>query len=334
MKRQIVDLKNKALPRVAILLIEDCWASSVVLARELLLAAGTLNANSTDLASHAMFRVSLAGHGRSPVRTFGGMPLRPECTLEEVEPDVVILPAQFAPTAATSPREERLCEWLRLKYERGATLLGLAGALLLAKTGLLDRREATGLVSERAIFRSRFPQVRFLPARRIVASGRLITVCGIGPTPEAVAHLIEQFHGAAAARRFLRHTSTEGLPVTEQTALWSARFKRHRDVPVLAAQEILERDLHAAPALGHLAAQVGLSERSLQRRLAAATGLSLRHYLAELRLARAEHLLANSELALIHVAQDCGFASAAAFSRAFSKRHGAAPGAWRRARRS
>src|SRR6185295_3842765 len=109
-----------------------------------------------------------------------------------------------------------------------------------------------------------------------------------------------------------------------ETALWSARYKRHRDAQVLAVQEIVERELHALPSLAHMAARVGLSERTLSRRLLAATGLSLRRYVAELRLERSEFLLRTSETALVHIAQDCGFGSASAFSRAFAARFGRA----------
>jgi transcriptional regulator GlxA family with amidase domain len=75
---------------------------------------------------------------------------------------------------------------------------------------------------------------------------------------------------------------------------------------------------------------VGLSERSLTRRLLAATGLSLRHYVAELRLERSEFLLRTSDTALVHIAQDCGYGSASAFSRAFTTRHGQGPAVYRR----
>jgi transcriptional regulator GlxA family with amidase domain len=318
-------------PRVAILLLERHWAGSVLLVRELLQVAGTLRARSTDVAAGALFDVVLAGLDRRPVASFGGPRLKPEATIAELDRvDVVIVPAQFAPSPDASREDARFGAWLRAQHAGGAVVLAVAGALLLAKAGLLDRREATGLVSERDVFRTRFPQVRFLPQRRVVASGDIVTACGIGPTPDACAHLVERFHGAALARRFLRHTSTEALPAPQATALWSARFKRHRDAPVLAVQEIVERELHAVPTLAHLAARVGLSERTLGRRLLAATGMSLRRYVAELRLERAEFLLRTGELPLIHVAQDCGWGSASAFSRAFAARFGHGPAAHRR----
>jgi transcriptional regulator GlxA family with amidase domain len=319
-------------PLVAIPLLDRHWAGSVMLARELLQIAGTLRARSTDVAAGALFDIVLVGLNRRPVASFGGPRLKPETTIAALaRADVVIIPAQFAPSAETSREDARFGAWLRTQHAQGAVLVSLADPLLLAKAGLLDRREATGLLSEREIFRSRFPQVRYLPSRRVVASGDIVTACGIGPTPDACAHLVERFHGAALARRFLRHTSTEALPADEQTALWSARYKRHRDAQVLAMQEIVERELHALPSLAHLAARVGLSERTLSRRLGAATGLSLRRYVAELRLERSKFLLRTGEMALVHIAQDCGYGSASAFSRAFAARYGQGPAGYRRA---
>jgi transcriptional regulator GlxA family with amidase domain len=334
MTRQINDMDVDSDPvrvKVAIPLLSRHWVGSVTLARELLQVAGTLSSRSTDLRAHALFEVRLAALTRRPVQSFGGVATRPDATIKEMERvDVVIVPAQFAPMEQTTVEDARYADWLRQQHAQGAVIVSLAGSLLLAKAGLLDRREATGLVSDKEIFRSRFPLVRYLPSRRVVASGNIVTVCGIGPTPDACAHLIERFHGSALARRFLRHTSSEGLPSTEQTALWSARFKRHGDSQVLAVQEIIERELFDLPAQSHLAARVGLSERTLSRRLLATTGLPLRQYVAELRLERAEHLLRTGSLALIHIANDCGFGTASAFSRAFSGRYGCGPGEYRR----
>jgi len=324
-------MKRQPPTRVAILLLPRHWAGSVLLARELLQIAGTLRSGRPDVGVEPLFDIMLAGLDRAPVASFGGPTLVPEATLDELtQVDVAIVPAQFAPQAETSPEDARFAAWLRARHAEGAVVLSLAGSLLLAKSGLLDRRDATGLLSERALFRDRFPRVRYLPTRRIVAADDIITVCGIGPTPDACAHLIERFHGADLARRFLRHTSTETLPANEHTALWNARYKRHGDAPVLAMQEIVERELHEVPPLAHLAARVGLSERTLSRRLLAATGMSLRRYVAALRLERAEFLLRSTDMPLIHVAQDCGWGSAASFCRAFAAQHALGPAAYRR----
>jgi len=320
---------------VAIVLPQRLWAGSVYLARDLLQAAGTLGARSEDVRASTIFDVRLVGASRHAVDSFGGMPIRPETTVAAAASfDVAIVPAQFAPTAEITADDERFANWLAQQHEDGAIILSLGGAVLLAKSGLLDHREATGLVSERGLFNRHFPRVHYLPSRRILVSDDIVTVCGIGPTVDACAHLIERFYGAALARRFLRHTSTEVMPTQEHLALWSARFKRHRDAQVLAAQEIVERELHQVPPLAHIAARVGLSQRSLSRRLVGATGRNLRQYVAELRLERAGFLLRSTDTPLIHVAQGCGFSSASAMSRAFAARFGKSPGRYRAQARS
>ena len=175
--------------------------------------------------------------------------------------------------------------------------------------------------------------MRYVPSRRIVAQGDIVTVAGIGPTAEAVAHVVGRLLGAPLARRFLRHTSTEAMPAHEQLALWSAGYRRHRDDRVLAAQEIVERELHQLPDLAHLAARVGVSARALSRRWVAATGLDFRAYVATLRVELAETLVRTTDLPLVHVANECGFGSASALSRAFVSRFGQPPARWRVAAR-
>ncbi|HEY2977070.1 MAG TPA: helix-turn-helix domain-containing protein [Burkholderiaceae bacterium] len=320
---------------MAIVLPQRLWAGSVFLARDLLLAAGTLGARSENVAASTIFDVRLVGASRNAVACFGGMPIRPEATVAAAGSfDVVIVPAQFAPTGVITAEDRRFATWIASQHRHGATILSLGGAVLLAKSGLLDHREATGLVSERGLLNRHFPRVSYLPSRRILVSDDIITVCGIGPMIDACAHLIERFFGAALARRFLRHTSTEVMPTQEHLALWSARFKRHRDAQVLAAQEIVERELHQVPPLAHIAAQVGLSERSLSRRIVAATGCNLRQYIAELRLELTEFMLRSTDTPMIHVAQRCGFSSASAMSRAFAAHFGKSPGRYRAQARS
>lgn len=340
MNRHSRDVKASRRPlpvQVAILLPQRLWAGSVFLARDLLQAAGTLGAHSADVGASAIFNVRLVGASMAAVASFGGLRIRPEASVASTRSvassadrfDVVIVPAQFAPVGEMSVEDERFGVWLVRQHEQGAVLLSLGGAALLAKSGLLDHREATGLVSEREMFRRFFPRVRYLPSRRVIASDDIITVCGISPTVDACAHLIERFFGAALARRFLRHTSTEVMPSQEHLALWTARYKRHRDGQVLAAQEIVERELHELPRLANLAARIGLSERSLSRRLAEATGLNLRRYVASARLELSEFLLRTTDMPLVHVAQECGYSSASALSHAFSMQYGKGPGRYR-----
>jgi AraC-like DNA-binding protein len=92
--------------------------------------------------------------------------------------------------------------------------------------------------------------------------------------------------------------------------------------------------LQAEPAkrwtVERLARAVGLSRAAFARRFAAVSGRSPRRFLNELRLALAASLLSSSDDSLAELAARVGYMSEFAFSRAFKRQHGVAPGAFRR----
>jgi len=75
---------------------------------------------------------------------------------------------------------------------------------------------------------------------------------------------------------------------------------------------------------------LGVSLRTLQRQLMD-QGLSFRGVLDEVRMERAELLLADTPSRVSEVAQELGFAEQASFTRAFRRWTGMTPQAWRRA---
>lgn len=75
-------------------------------------------------------------------------------------------------------------------------------------------------------------------------------------------------------------------------------------------------------------AALGMSDRTLQRRLSAA-GTSFRGELLAARLRAAERRLAHTSDSLTAIALDAGFASLQHFSTKFSEAYGASPSAWR-----
>ncbi len=310
--------------QVAIVLPERVWAGSVLLTQELLLVAGTLRAHSADVEASRLFDISLVGDAL--VRSLAGLTLAPDKTLDAAgQAQVVLVPAQFAPSSESTAAERRMAGWIAAQHAAGALIVSLNGPVLLAKSGLLDGRQATGPVSDQTLLAQHFPQVRYTPGRRIVVSDNIICAGGINPTVDVCAHLVERFHGRHAARKFLRHTSTEVLPSDERLGVWSAQFKQHHDAPVLAAQQMIEASLSQLPTLAALAAAVHLSERSLSRRFAAAVGHGLRGYAAECRLEMARLLLRDGSDPLALIADECGYGSVSALAHAFAARHGVSP---------
>lgn len=78
------------------------------------------------------------------------------------------------------------------------------------------------------------------------------------------------------------------------------------------------------------AAEVGLTSRDLGEAVRAATGLTVNDFVIEVRLARAQALLAETGLDVGQIAARVGYDDAAYFSRIFSRRTGVSPSAFRR----
>lgn len=126
-------------------------------------------------------------------------------------------------------------------------------------------------------------------------------------------HLVEAFILRARELRF----ATEHPPACSDHA-------------VLRAIAVVERDLARRFTVGELARAVGLSRAAFARRFAAALGEPPERYLTALRLRAAARRLATGGEGLAAIADAIGYGSEFAFSRAFKRHYGVAPGLYRR----
>ncbi len=96
--------------------------------------------------------------------------------------------------------------------------------------------------------------------------------------------------------------------------------------------------IHASPAtdwsLDTLAQKASMSRSAFVRRFNAQCGVSPMRYLTQWRMSRARHLLGHSEASAGEVAAQVGYASEAAFNRAFKDYFNEPPGAFRRQSRA
>lgn len=133
--------------------------------------------------------------------------------------------------------------------------------------------------------------------------------------------------GQGAAERLAR-VEAGTLLVTQ------AKDRPMLDGKVARALGLLQSDPAKRWTVQRLARAVGLSRAAFARRFAAVSGRSPLRYLTELRLALAASLLESTDDSLAELALRVGYTSEFAFSRAFKRQHGVAPGSFRRLRRS
>ncbi|MGD0010130.1 MAG: AraC family transcriptional regulator [Terriglobia bacterium] len=94
--------------------------------------------------------------------------------------------------------------------------------------------------------------------------------------------------------------------------------------------EVMEQEYSSRLTASRLAKVVGVSRSRFEHLFKAETGARFRPTLREIRLSKAQTLLAKPILSIKEVACRVGFLSTPAFSRAFVKRYGQPPSQWRR----
>lgn len=312
---------------VNIYIDHNCWAGGVMLIRELLAVAGTLNARQPDLAAAAMFDVALVGPTLQPVRSFTGPAIMPERSLRNARAaDVLVLPSFYGEV----PASPALLRWIVRHYEAGGCILAAAsGVRLLALTGLLDGRDATCNLADRRAIASTRPAVRLSPQAPLVVDGRLVTAASIAPTIDACAHLVSRFHGEKAALKFARYANSSRQLSYEQAAVNANSRHQHGDERVAAAQTYIEQHCCAGITPEDVARHTAMSQRNLARRFRIATGTTPIQYILQCRIEQAKRLLARPGFGLRRVAIECGFSDEAVFRRAFKLVAGQSPSAWR-----
>jgi transcriptional regulator GlxA family with amidase domain len=223
-------------------------------------------------------------------------------------------------------RSAGLAARLRAIARAGVPLGGIeSGSWILAKAGLLDGYRATAHWEEVDEFATAFPAVEVVADRFVVDRDRF-TAGGATPALDMMLHLIRLQHGMTIALNVasIFIYDQEHLPADRQPIVQVGRlgFVEPR---LTAAIRLMEGSIEEPLTIARIAAETGLSARSLQTLFARHLGAAPHAYYLDLRLDAARRLLQQSRRSIVEIAVACGFASASGFSRAFRHRYQRSP---------
>ena len=226
-------------------------------------------------------------------------------------------------------RDAALLGWVRHRAGlAGRTASVCSGAFLLAEAGLLDGRRVVTHWRRCAEFAARFPAVRLDPDPIFVRDGPVWTSAGITAGIDLALAMVEEDEGRdlalAVARHLVVFLKRPGGQAQFSVALAlqasDATFERLHGW--IAAH--LDRDL----SLETLAEEAGMSLRSFQRRYRHSTGRTPGEGVELLRIEGARRLLEEGR-SVTRTAARCGFGSTETMRRAFLRRLGVGPNAYR-----
>jgi len=321
---------------VALLVVPEVSASTLYGLFDTLRSAGRhwqmLHGN---LAPTPTFRPLIVSRDGRPVQLDSGPVVTPEASLAAAQQAHIVCLAtlEVPPDEPLDDRYAVEVAWLRERYTGGATIASAcSGAVLLARTGLLDGLEATSHWAYCEALRREYPRTRWLAERTLVMSGpdQRLVMAGSGISWHLLAmHLIARFAAPKQALEVARMKLMD-LNATSPIAYASLKYTGRTADPVIARcqQWAAQNYAEAAPVM-QMVALSGLPERTFKRRFALVTGMSPLEYVHALRLEEAKQMLETAEAPIEAIALEVGYQDAGFFGRLFRRKVSMTPAQYR-----
>lgn len=246
--------------------------------------------------------------------------------LPEVETAIDTLLVAGGPGVSEACADPALVAWVTARASRARRVASVCtGAFLLAATGLLDGRRAATHWAHCDKLATLHPRIRVEPDPIFVRDGPIWTSAGITAGIDLALALVEEDLGREAALTIARHLVMFLKRPGGQAQFSAALSLQGGEDRFAALHDWIGRNLAADLSLPALAAQAGLSERSLSRHYREATGVTPAKAVERLRLDAARRALSETRLPVKRIARECGFGSEETMRRAFLRHLAATP---------
>ena len=276
------------------------------------------------IAHRPLFDWTLISADGGPVTASNGMTLMVDHATADVHhlPSLAVC-SGFTPEAhLTRP----LMAWLHQLDQAGCCLGGIdTGAFLLAATGLLKHERVALHWESLPAFRERFPGIDTTDELYELGERRFSCAGGAAAMDMAL-EVIARRHGAKLAidvSEQLIHDRIRTRSDQQRMALVKRLGTHNRRV--VEAVALMEQNLEEPLPLDEIASQVEVSVRQLQRLFEQELNVTPRQWYLQLRVKRAQRLLAETDLAVLEVGVACGFSSSSSFARTFRAHYGYSP---------
>ena len=321
------------MPHVAILTLDNCYASSVTGFADILQVANS-HLRRERAPSSALFDwrfVSLSGE---PVRASNGLSLQTHKLEPQERYDLVFVPSLYYGGHRHFDRfldqQSQVCNWLTSQWRVGAWLAAnCTGTFILARTGLLNGRTATTTWWLEQQFRAKFPDVDLQLQPVLTEMDRLICAGASASYLIQTVRVIERFAGPVIASKSAKTMLIDVSQTNQIPYLPLLAKKNHSDALVHRAQQWLQGNMSRNLRISELADALSVSDRTLVRHFRSVLDQTPLAYLQDVRLEAARALLDTSSHSVEAIAAQVGYSDNSSFTRLFRKRIGMSPGAYR-----
>lgn len=277
------------------------------------------------------YAVQVVAAGVGPVRMSNGLELVPHGSLAAARGQIDTLVVAGGQGTRDAVRDESLVDWVRDAAGRSRRVASVCtGAFVLARAGLLDGRRATTHWAACGELERLFPAVRVERDAIFVVDGGVYTSAGVTAGMDLALALVEEDLGPRVARDvaqqlvlFLRRPGGQ----SQFSAPLSVRPAERE--PMRELQAWIATHVTADLSVGALAARAHMSTRNFARAFTRESGITPGAYVESVRVERARIALEGSAAPVEVVARECGFGTVETMRRAFHRRLGVGPAAYR-----
>jgi transcriptional regulator GlxA family with amidase domain len=281
---------------------------------------------------HYSFEV--AGLKAGPVRSSTGLDIVAQRGLSALgRANTIVVPGCARPAAAPSSALGAI----RHAHLRGARVMSICtGAFVLGEAGLLQGRRATTHWASIEELTQRYPEADVAPDVLYVDEGSILTSAGVAAGLDLCLHVIRRDHGAALAARLARRTVVAPHRDGGQAQFVDRPMERPGGIggSLEPTRQWALSQLEGPLDVTSMARRACMAPRTFARRFRQETGTSPGQWVLEQRTRAAQALLETTDLPIEHVAQRCGFGSAATLRTQFGRRLSTTPTTYRRTFRS
>lgn len=318
---------------IVILALEGLFDSSLAVTLDVLRSAKRIHDGFCGGAVNV--RTKIVGVNRKRLRTGEGLEFRTEKTVDEVkDADFVIVPGLGVsdPKIMTELLErasaKRAVAFLSRMHEAGATIAASCSAtFLLAEAGLFGDRHATTSWWLSDSFRIRYPEIDLQTDRLLVSDGQVICAGAAMAQADLMMAVVSQIFGEETARLTASYLLIDRREFQSQYIM--SGMLTHRHPEVAKAERWIRANISRGFSISDLADKVGVSPRTLARRVEEATGVGPLKFVQQLRIETAIHLLETTSRSFESIAAEVGYMDASSLRRLLHKHTGRSPSQFR-----
>jgi transcriptional regulator GlxA family with amidase domain len=294
---------------------------------------GQVFGTANQMIGREAYRVKFVATKAGAIKTTAGFSLHADA-LKDVTPksvDTLIVPGGDDEGVRAAIADKQLMEWIAITARSARRACSVcSGAFLLAATGILKgKRVATHWSATKDLARA-FPDIDVDGEAIYVTQGKCWTSAGVTTGIDMALALVEADLGrdvaTAVARQLVVYMRRPGHQ-TQFSAALNAQSSNDDRLASLATW--VEQNLQKKLDVEILAGRAAMSPRTFHRHVKSELGVSPAKFVEAVRLDAARRLLDERTLDLAQIAARAGFSGPDHLIRAFGRRFGVTPAAYR-----